>query len=75
MSDPTEHERYLGDGVYASVDGYQIVLNLRAQDNTTRRALGPAVMDALIGFRASLVRAKAAQASDAQKGGDHEATP
>ena len=75
MSDLTEHEQYLGDGVYASFDGYHTILDLRGQDNTTRIALEPAVMDALIGFRASLVRAKAAQASDAQKGGDHEATP
>ena len=44
-------EDYLGDGVYASFDGYHIVLDLRAQDNTTRIALEPAVMHALEQFR------------------------
>ena len=28
-------EQYLGDGVYASFDGYQVKLDLRGQDNTT----------------------------------------
>ena len=41
---------YLGDGVYASFDGYHIVLDLRAQDSTTRIALEPAVMEALIRY-------------------------
>jgi len=41
---------YLGDGVYASFDGYHIVLDLRAQDSTTRIALDPDVMDALIRY-------------------------
>jgi hypothetical protein len=40
-------EEYLGDGVYASFDGYHIVLDLRGQDNTTRIALEPAVLGAL----------------------------
>lgn len=44
-------DRYLGDGVYASFDGYHIVLDLRGQDNFTRIALEPAVMDALERFR------------------------
>ena len=43
---------YLGDGVYASFDGYHIVLDLRAQDNTTRIALEPPVLTALDRFRA-----------------------
>lgn len=37
-------ERYLGDSVYASFDGYHIWLDLRAQDATTRIALEPAVL-------------------------------
>ena len=41
---------YLGDGVYASHDGHNIVLDLRAQDSTTRIALEPAVMVALIRY-------------------------
>ena len=48
-----ENSQYLGDGVYASFDGYQIWLDLRGQDNTTRIALEPAVMDALVRYRDS----------------------
>lgn len=40
-------DRYLGDGVYASFDGYHIVLDLRAQDSTTRIALEPSALTAL----------------------------
>lgn len=43
-------DRYLGDGVYASFDGYQIWLDLRGQDSTTRIALEPQVFDALCLF-------------------------
>ena len=32
-------DRYLGDGVYASFDGYHIWLDLRGQDNYTKIAL------------------------------------
>lgn len=42
---------YLGDGVYASFDGYSIVLDLRGQDSTTQIALEPSVMNALQRFR------------------------
>ena len=41
---------YLGDGVYASHDGHNIILDLRAQDSTTRICLEPAVMVALIRY-------------------------
>lgn len=40
-------DRYLGDGVYASFDGYQIILDLRAQDSTTKIALESSVLTAL----------------------------
>jgi hypothetical protein len=40
-------DRYLGDGVYASFDGYHVVLDLRGQDNFTRIALDPTVLEAL----------------------------
>lgn len=40
-------EDYLGDGVYASFDGYHIWLDLGAQDSTTRIALDPYVLAAL----------------------------
>ncbi len=48
-------DRYLGDGVYASFDGYQIILDLRAQDNTTRIALEPAVFTELLKYREDLL--------------------
>lgn len=38
------HDQYLGDGVYASFDGYHIWLDLRAQDPTIRIGLEPSVM-------------------------------
>lgn len=38
---------YLGDGVYASHDGYHIILDLRGQDGFTRIALDPKVLAAL----------------------------
>ena len=44
-------DTYLGDGVYASFDGYSIWLDLRAQDNITRIALEPGVMLALDDYR------------------------
>ena len=46
-------DRYLGDGVYASFDGYHIVLDLRAQ-GASRIALEPQVLDALEGFRQAI---------------------
>ena len=41
---------YLGDGVYASFDGHHIWLDLRGQDTTTKIALEPSVMEALIDY-------------------------
>lgn len=43
-------DHYLGDGVYASFDGYYIGLDLRGQDSTTRIAMEPAVIAKLEGF-------------------------
>lgn len=43
-------DMYLGDGVYASFDGYHIWLDLRGQDDTTRIALDPDVFSALLRF-------------------------
>ncbi len=51
--------RYIGDGVYASFDGYHIILDLRAQDSTTRIALEPDVFDALLQYRNDLLAKKA----------------
>lgn len=42
-------DEYLGDGVYASFDGYHIVLDLRAQ-GSDRIALEPAVFRRLVQF-------------------------
>ncbi len=47
-------DQYLGDGVYASFDGYYIILDLRGQDNTTRIALEPEVMHSLFEYQKSL---------------------
>lgn len=49
---PVPEATYLGDGVYATFDGYQIVLDLRGQENppTTRIALEPAVLAKLNAF-------------------------
>lgn len=47
-------EEYLGDGVYASFDGYHVWLDTRAQHPVNRIALEPAVLDALERYVASL---------------------
>ena len=51
-------DRYLGDGVYASFDGYNIILDLRAQD-TSRIALEPEVMAKLKAFEKAIGEAAA----------------
>jgi len=43
-------DRYLGDGVYASFDGYHVCLDLRAQDSETFIALDNHVLKALIEY-------------------------
>lgn len=47
-------EEYLGDGVYASFDGYHIFLDLRAQ-GPDRIALEPPVLDKLLEYRERMV--------------------
>lgn len=47
-------ERYIGDGVYASFDGYHIILDLRAQD-ASRIALEPTVWDRLVQYREDIL--------------------
>ncbi len=44
-------DRYLGDGVYASFDGFSIWLDLRGQDSTTKICLEPSVLAALNEFK------------------------
>lgn len=45
------NDEYLGDGVYASFDGYHIWLDLRGQDDTTRIGLEPVVLHRLDQYR------------------------
>lgn len=47
-------DRYLGDGVYASWDGYHIWLDLRGQHITMRIALDLHVLLALDQFREAI---------------------
>jgi hypothetical protein len=49
-------DTYLGDGVYASFDGYQIWLDTRAQHPVNRIALEPSVYAALTNYVALLSR-------------------
>lgn len=44
-------DRYLGDGVYASYDGFGIMLDLRGQDNTTKIFLEQSVLESLDRYR------------------------
>ena len=43
-------DRYIGDGVYASFDGYYVWLDTRAQEPVNRIALEPTVMAELERF-------------------------
>jgi hypothetical protein len=63
-------DTYLGDGVYASYDGYHIFLDLRAQDSTTRIGLEPQVLDALDHFRLQINRAEKRRKELSKEGGD-----
>lgn len=59
------NDTYLGDGVYASYDGYFITLDLRGQDDYTRIALEPRVLDALDLYRREIqLRIEEAQEED-----------
>lgn len=52
---PTDSQmRYLGDGVYASFDGYGLQLDLRGQDDFTRIALEPLVLVSLFKYARSI---------------------
>ncbi len=44
-------DRYIGDGVYASFDGYHLWLDTRAQEPVNRIALEEPVMEALDQYR------------------------
>lgn len=47
-------DRYLGDGVYASFDGFQIWLDLRGQGSPCRIALEPGAFRSLLQFSADI---------------------
>lgn len=50
-------ERYLGDGVYASYDGWHIWLDLRGQgDPHIKIALDPDVMERLLMYRHDMAK-------------------
>ena len=65
----SNQECYLGDGVYASFDGYHIILDLRAQpiavddhemgsmrySHICKIAIEPSVWNALVQFRQRLI--------------------
>lgn len=46
-------EQYLGDGVYAHFDGYQIWLRVHRDGRNEQIALEPTVFDALLHFSKS----------------------
>jgi hypothetical protein len=48
--------RYLGDGVYATFDGYHIWLRAQGTDHQNAIALHPGVFDALLEYQRDLVR-------------------
>jgi hypothetical protein len=48
--------RYLGDGVYATFDGYHIWLRAQGPEHMNAVALEPAVFDALLQYQSDLVR-------------------
>jgi hypothetical protein len=52
----TEGSRYLGDGVYASHDGYQVWLTTRVDGQQHTIALEPAVLRALADFESACCR-------------------
>ena len=54
MSEPIED--YLGDGVYASFDGFYLKLDLRGQDSTTEIFLEPEVFERLLQFREKAIK-------------------
>ncbi len=49
-------DEHLGDGVYASFDEYNIVLDLRGQDNFTKIVLEPNVFNALVKYKENVMR-------------------
>ena len=63
------HKEYIGDGVHASHDGFNIWLQTEREDGSVARiALEPEVFHALVGYQKRLVKAfKQALVDDAQE--------
>lgn len=59
----TFEERYLGDGVYASFDGYQIWLKVARDYGKQEIALEPPVYAALLRYVSDLNKEKQAEES------------
>lgn len=70
-------EVYLGDGVYATRDGWLLWLDLRGQDTTTRIALEPSVFSSLKDFYERVTRVDEGGAEDGRvrPNGEQEAEP
>ena len=51
-----DSKTYLGDGVYASFDGFNVWLTIEPDSFSASIALEPAVFDALVAYRAELKR-------------------
>lgn len=65
----TKPEVYLGDGVYATFDGFGIMLDLRAQD-ASKIFLEPQVFDALVRFQAAIKAPPSADEYDIKRDDD-----
>lgn len=63
-----EREVYLGDGVYASFDGYQIWLRTPRSNGDHSLALEPRVLAALDEFRAAVSHTEDASPSEPKEG-------
>lgn len=46
----TTNQRHLGDGLYVSYDGYQIVISVNSHLNPPVAFLDPDVMDAMVKY-------------------------
>ena len=70
-------DRYLGDGVYAAFDGYNIWLDTRGQQPTGRIALNPDTLRALhqFGVDAGTAIAKAMAERNRERGRDFTTHP
>lgn len=58
------NERYIGDGLYASFDGWQVWLRAPRHDGDHEVALEPQVLSNLIDFAKESMRATAEQLAE-----------